>query len=173
MNEMFNKENYKYLGLVIATLLVIYIVIKTFKFQTNILEGMKNKKSSPPPSSPSPPPTVSPSPSTDFILFDKSAKDLSENIKTQNDKLNDIISIDKYRNDYENLLIGLEEYTNNMMLGKIVSTSNLINQRGIGKNITLDIIHEIEQVNTLKTFIDNLNISMKYLDRKKTSTSYF
>lgn len=161
---MTNKdETYKYLGLAIALLFVIYIGGKTLKFQSNMIEGLTTQSN---PSSQQPD-------KNDFVLLENSAKTLFENIKTQNDKLNDIVAVEKYRTDYENLLMVLEEYTNTMMLGKVISVSNKINENGVGKNINWGIISEMDSANKLKSFIDTLNSSMKYIDRKKSSTSYF
>lgn len=156
-------ELYKYLGLAIAAIFVVYIGVKTLNFQSNVVEGLTNQSST----------SSQPNNKGEFILLENSAKTLFENIKTQNDKLNDIVAIEKYRSDYENLLLVLEEYTNTMMLGKVISVSNKINETGVGKNITWLIISEMDSANKLKTFIDTLNSTMKYIDRKKASTSYF
>ena len=165
---MTNKEElYKYLGLSIAVILVVYIGVKTLKFQSKMVEGLTTQTKS------SQPATTAPSNLNDFVLLENSAKELFDNIKTRNDKLNDIISIEKYRSDYENLLMVLEEYTNNMMFGKIITVSNKVQQNGVGKNLTWEILYEIDNANKLKTFVETLNSTMKYIDRKKSSSSYF
>lgn len=147
-----SNENdiYKYLGLALVVLFVIYIIIKTLTFQANIVEGLTN-----------------PTETNDFALLENSANTSSQNIKKQNDKLNDIISISKYRTDYENLLISLEEYTNIMMFSKVIDVGNMASANGIGKNVTSEIIKHMDTANTLKAFVDTLNASMKYIDRKK------
>ena len=38
-------EIYKYLGLAVVVLFVIYIIIKTLTFQANIVEGLTNQTS--------------------------------------------------------------------------------------------------------------------------------
>jgi len=165
---MTNKEElYKYLGLSIAVILVVYIGVKTLKFQSKMVEGLTTQTKS------SQPATTAASNLNDFVLLENSAKELFDNIKTRNDKLNDIISIEKYRSDYENLLMVLEEYTNNMMFGKIITVSNKVQQNGVGKNLTWEILYEIDNANKLKTFVETLNSTMKYIDRKKSSSSYF
>ena len=163
---MNNDDNtYKYLALGVVGILVIYILIKTLSFQGKMVEGLTNQDGSSASSNASS--------TNDFVLLENSASTLFQNLKTQNDKLSDIISIDKYRTDYENLLMSLEEYRNVMMLGKVISVSDKINKNGIGKNINLDIINEIETANKLKSFIETLNVSMKYVDRKKSTGSFF
>jgi hypothetical protein len=147
-----SNENdiYKYLGLAVVVLFVIYVIVKTLTFQANIVEGLTNQ-----------------TPTNDFTLLENSANTSSQNIKKQNDRLNDIISISKYRTDYENLLISLEEYTNIMMLSKVIDVGNIASAIGVGKNITPEIITDMVTANTLKAFVDTLNASMKYIDRKK------
>ncbi len=147
-----SNENdiYKYLGLAVVVLFVIYIIIKTLTFQANIVEGLTNQTET-----------------NDFALLENSANTSAQNIKKQNDRLNDIISISKYRTDYENLLISLEEYTNIMMLSKVIDVGNMASANGIGKNVTPEIITHMDESNKLKSFVDTLNASMKYIDRKK------
>jgi len=102
----------------------------------------------------------------EFNILENSAKTLYENIKIQNDKLKDIIAIPKYRTDYENLLMTVEEYSNAMMLSKVISVSDKINKNGVGKNITQEILNDMDTTNKLKSFIDTLNATMKYIDRR-------
>jgi formyltetrahydrofolate synthetase len=145
-----DDDIYKYLGLGVVLILAIYIGSRTLNFQTKVVEGLQNQNSN----------------NNDFNMLEDSAKILYENIKIQNDKLKDIVSIQKYRTDYENLIMTIEEYTNLMMLSKVVSVSDKIKKNGTGKNITPDILNEMERVNKLKSFIDSLNSTMKYIDRR-------
>jgi len=142
-------EIYKYLGLGVVLILTIYVGARTLKFQTNMIEGLENQNAN-----------------NEFNILENSAKTLYENIKIQNDKLKDIIAIPKYRTDYENLLMTVEEYSNSMILSKVISISDKINKNGIGKNITQEILNDMDTTNKLKSFIDTLNATMKYIDRR-------
>jgi len=142
-------EIYKYLGLGVVLILTIYVGARTLKFQTNMIEGLENQNAN-----------------NEFNILENSAKTLYENIKIQNDKLKDIIAIPKYRTDYENLLMTVEEYSNAMMLSKVISVSDKINKNGVGKNITQEILNDMDTTNKLKSFIDTLNATMKYIDRR-------
>lgn len=147
-----NDEIYKYLGLTVAVILAIYIGVKSLSFQVKLIEGMSNSTTNK---------------TNDFLLIENMANTSAENVKKQNDKLNDIISVSKYRSDYENLLISLEEYSNIMIFSKIVSVGKQVSDNGIGKDITPQIINDMNVANTMKAFVDTLNSSMKYIDRKK------
>lgn len=151
MINMSEDSIYKYLGLGVVSILTIYIGVKSLSFQAKVIEGMTNK-----------------SPQTDeFILIENMANASAENVKKQIDKLNDIIAVNKYRTDYENLLIALEEYANIMMFSKVVSIGKQVSDTGIGKNIKPETINEMNIANSIKSFVDTLNHSMKFIDRKK------
>ena len=145
---------YKYLGLAVAAILAVYIGVKSLSFQVKLIEGMTNN-------------TTSGVQSGDFILLENMANVSAETVKKQNDKLSDIISVSKYRTDYENLLISLEEYSNIMIFSKVVNIGKKVSDNGVGKDITPQIINDMNIANTMKTFVDTLNSSMKYIDRKK------
>ena len=53
------------------------------------------------------------------------------------------------------------------MLSKVIDIGNMASAIGVGKNITPEIITDMVTANTLKAFVDTLNVSMKYIDRKK------
>jgi hypothetical protein len=149
-----NQDNvYKYLGLGVVTILAIYIGVKSLSFQVKMIEGMTNNTQ-----------TTS---NNDFILIENMASTSAENVKKNNDKLSDIIAVNKYRSDYENLLISLEEYSNIMMFSAILETGKAISENGIGKKIPSTAYNSMVTANTFKSFIDSLNSSMKYVDRKK------
>lgn len=149
-----NQDNiYKYLGLAVASILTIYIGVKSLSFQVKMIEGMTNQTDQ--------------SKSGDFVLLENMANSSAENVKKQNDKLSDIISVSKYRKDYENLLIALEEYSNIMIFSKIVSIGKQVSDNGIGKDVTPQIINDMTIANNIKSFVDTLNTSMKFIDRKK------
>lgn len=142
-----NEDNiYKYLGLGLVATIAIYIGIKTLAFQAKLIEGMTNSNQS-----------------NQVSLLENTANISYENIKKENEKLNDILAIDKYRTNYENLIISLEEYTNIMMFNHVTLIGNQINL----KKSASEIIPVMQQANTIKSFVDTLNATMKFIDRKK------
>lgn len=158
---MSEDNAYKYLGLAVAGILTIYIGVKSLSFQVKLIEGMSN-----------PITNTTASKSNEFVLIENMANTSAENVKKQNDKLNDIISFDKYRKDYENLIIALEEYSNIMIFSKVVSIGKQVSDNGIGKDITTSIINDMNVANSMKNFVDTLNSTMKYVDKKKSTTFF-
>ena len=152
---MFNieKDIYQYLGLCFVVIFVSYILIRTLRFQSKIFEGLTN--------------------STKPVISKENNGKLSDtinsNIKNVNIKMSEVLSLDKYKTNYENLIISLEEYSNTMMFAKIMSIGNKVGLLTKSDHITDDIIHEIDNANKLKSFIDTLNIGMKFIDNTKTS----
>ena len=158
---MNNDDNtYKYLALGVVGILVIYILIKTLSFQGKMVEGLTNQDGS----------SASSNTSNDIRFLDNQTTIIFQKLKNLNDTASDVLSIDKYRTDYENLLMSLEEISNNMILMKIMVIGDNIASK---KDINVDIINNIETVNKLKSFIETLNVSMKYVDRKKSTGSFF
>ena len=155
---MFNieKDVYQYLGLCTMIIFVSYILIRTLRFQSKIFEGLTNSTKS-----------------TKSVISKENNGKLSDtintNIKNVNIKMSEILSLDKYKINYENLIISLEEYSNTMMFAKIMSIGNKIGLLTKNDHITDDIIHEIDNANKLASFIDTLNIGMKFIDNTKTS----
>jgi hypothetical protein len=94
--------------------------------------------------------------------------DYNSNIKKSNVLSTDSFLIDKYREDFENLVLGLEQYGNNLMLHKILSVSDLISKNKIDDpNSSRKIINEMDQTNKIKQFLESLNSVIKYIDRSK------
>jgi len=151
---MFNLENniYKYLGLTIVILFFIYIVVKSLNFQVKIIEKLTNNTTNN---------------DDNDVLTNNVASKMNNDIKNKNDKNIDIMNINKYRTDYENIIISLDEYTNNMMFLKIMNVGAKINKLSNKENINSDIMSDITDTNQLKQFLDSLNSTMKYIDSKK------
>jgi len=151
---MFNLENniYKYLGLTIVILFFIYIVVKSLNFQVKIIEKLTNNTTNN---------------DDNDVLTNNVASKMNDDIKNKNDKNIDIMNINKYRTDYENIIISLDEYTNNMMFLKIMNVGAKINKLSNKENINSYIMSDITDTNQLKQFLDSLNSTMKYIDSKK------
>ena len=130
---MFNieKDIYQYLGLCFVVIFVSYILIRTLRFQSKIFEGLTN--------------------STKPVISKENNGKLSDtinsNIKNVNIKMSEVLSLDKYKTNYENLIISLEEYSNTMMFAKIMSIGNKVGLLTKSDHITDDIIHEIDNAN--------------------------
>ncbi|MEX0597507.1 MAG: hypothetical protein WD512_13515 [Candidatus Paceibacterota bacterium] len=151
----FEDNVYRYLGLGVVILIAMYVLIKSLTFQGKILEGLTN----------------SPTETTEISLLNTIASKSTENISGQNDKLQDILAVEKYRTDYENLIISLEEYTNIMMFSKVLGIGSKVAGLSKGQAVTDDILSEVDKANKLKMFIDTLNSSMTFIDKSKKTPS--
>ena len=153
----------RYLGITAIILIIVYIGFKGLNYQKNFLEGMTGNST-----------TTTTGGSVEAANFlDNVAGKSVDAIKAQNDKLSDVISMDKYRNDYENLLIVLDEYTKNMILSKVISVGSKISALPRGSVINNAIVEDIDSANSLKTFIDTLNSTMTFIDKTKKPSGMF
>jgi|688.fasta_scaffold315351_2 hypothetical protein len=135
---------YKYLGLTIIILIVVYVVMKTLTFQARLIEGMKSKDNE--------------ETKTDI---DK----IPDAIKSQTNAMLDSLLIDKYRSSYDDIIIDLEEKINVTILAVILEKAETIAALG-GPSEKL-----ITTLNNLQAFKETLNDSMKFLDGMKSSNS--
>jgi len=152
----FEDNVYRYLGLGVVILIAIYVLMKTLTFQGKIIEGLTNATST--------------TEGAEISLLNTVASKSTESITGQNNKLQDVLAVDKYRTDYENLIIALEEYTNIMMFSKVVGIGGKIANLSKGQAVTDDILSDVDKANKLKAFVETLNASMTFIDKtKKTS----
>ena len=157
----FEENIYRYLGLGVVILVALYILIKTLTFQGKIIEGLTNSTEA----------TSEPTSSAEISLLNTVTSKSTEGITAQNNKLQDILALDKYRTDYENLIIALEDYVNVMMFAKVVGIGAKVSTLSNGQPITNGIIEDMEKANKLKEFISTLNASMSYIDKSKPKKS--
>jgi hypothetical protein len=131
----------KILGIIILIIFVSIIFIQSFYFK----EGLETSSSS----------TNNP------ILngYAGNAKSFAETIKSLSVKLSDKLIVSKYRTDYENIIINMEDYISLIMLDIIFSLNTSSSQ--------VETIKLLNDLGTLKTSKDALNDSMKYLDSMK------
>jgi|688.fasta_scaffold230861_3 hypothetical protein len=145
---MMNTDSiYKYVGLFIVSLFVIYIVLRTLNFQAKIIEGMATGTST----------TDTPNDK------DKIAAAIASNTTFAEDSL----LISKYQKSYEDIIINLENNINFFMLGAIINSGETISKKPMDPaSIAL-----INSINSLKAYKDTLNDAMTFLDKTSGSTS--
>ena len=133
---------YYNLGVGVAVLFVIYFFFTTLKINSQILEGLTNSSSS---SS-----TTSEPISTSV-----------EELKKVNEQLEDSINLSKYRTDYEDYFLALEENINLSLLLQITQLYHSGN-----KSVSLEDISKLNETNKLKETINDI---MTFMDGKKSS----
>jgi hypothetical protein len=136
-----DEEIIKIIGVLIISMIIIYFLIHGFKI--NITEGLTNNKSN--------------------IMLDFGASSItdSENIKALNITLEDRLLISKYKKDYENLIINLDDYLNNLLLQNVLTIGNSVSS--VTNNTELE--KQMKSIDLIKSTKQALNETMKYLDK--------
>jgi|TARA_R110001599_G_scaffold13836_1_gene61498 hypothetical protein len=125
---------YKYVGLTVIIIFVICVSVKSLDLNTQVIEGLTNKK-------------------------DKSSLvgDLVKSTKRDNEHTKDALLINKYKTDYEDLILEMEENVNLKVFELITQVkSNDYNKK------TMD---TIKKINKLEQFKLTLDQTMKFLDK--------
>ena len=85
------------------------------------------------------------------------AASFAAQIKAETIKMQDTLLISKYRKDYENTIINMDDLVNNMMLTTVLN----YNPSG-DSNKNMEVIDKLNKLNSAKT---SLNAVMKFVDR--------
>jgi hypothetical protein len=128
---------YMYIGLAVVILIAVCVISKTFKYQMKIMEGLANNSDA----------------------TQKSIDETATELKATTTKASDALYLNKYRKDYETLIINLEDNANTMTMKLLPIIANTLNSGD-----TKDAMTMINNVNSLNTFKATLNDSMKFLD---------
>lgn len=142
---MNQDEFFKIIGIIIVCFFIIYMSMKLFQIQTNIVEGLTNAADG----------TTNSSVSTGEA---GTAASYAASIKAQVVKLQDELLIAKYRTDYEAAIINLDDLIGYMMIKQSLNMN-------IG-NDTKANIEMINQLNIMKNAKESLNTTMAFLDKQ-------
>ena len=130
---------YKYLGLFLVVLFLIYILVKTLHLQLNVFEGMASNTS---------------------IKTDK--EQVPDSIKSNTTKVEDALLINKYAKTYEDTIIELDANMDMYILNEVLANAEqLSTDPGSDSNQKI-----ITTINNVKAFKDMLNKAIKVLDSK-------
>jgi len=125
----------------LAICFVAYVLFRNLNLNLNFKEGLDNNTST----------TTTPSTTvTSGIAGDAAA--YAATIKAETVKLQDTFLITKYRKDYENVILNLDDYANALMLKTALN---------IDKNNPIGTIYQISLINQGKI---GLNSVMKFID---------
>jgi hypothetical protein len=137
------EDLFKIVGIIIVGFFVIYMVLKMFKLQKSVVEGLTNPDSS----GPAP---VSGEAGT--------AAEYAAGLKARLVKLQDELLVAKYRKDYESAIINLDDYIGYLMI------QQTLNMKLDGEMKTQ--IESINNLNILKNAKESLNSTMAFLDKQ-------
>lgn len=138
-----NDEIFKLIGIIIVAGFIIYMIIKMFQLQVRVVEGLTTQNDA--------------SSSTSATSGEAgTSSSYAAAVKAQAVKLQDELLISKYRKDYENAIINLDDYVSFLML------KQALNMKTDG-----DIKSSLESINALNSLSSakaSLNATMKFLD---------
>jgi hypothetical protein len=123
----------------LAICFVAYVLFRSFHFNFNLKEGMATDSEN----------TASTS-ATDGVAGNAAA--YAATIKAETVKMQDTFLISKYRKDYENIILNLDDFINNLMLKTALT---------IDKNTPGPALSKLSEMNQAKAA---LNSVMKYVD---------
>jgi hypothetical protein len=135
------KENNDFFNIVIVLIIafvIIYLGMNILNIKKNVREGLTNQDS----------------PNGEA----GNAANFAAAIKAQTVILQDSLLIPKYRADYENVIINMEDYLNMLMLKQIL---NIDTTKDAQTNIT-----NLSALNTISTAKNSLNEAMTFLDKQ-------
>ena len=135
-----NKDFFTNLIIFIGVCILIYFVFRSINFQ----EGIENNKSSTSSSSST---TTS---SSNGVAG--GASSYAANVKTEAIKLQDELLVSKYRTDYENVVINMDDLVNNLMLKITLTIDQSKPQDGLSKLAALGQVKVA--LNNVMKFID-------------------
>jgi hypothetical protein len=136
---------FKIVGILIIGFVILYIVIKMFKLQATVIEGLTN------------PDTGSAMPTSNSGEAGTAAS-YAAGIKARVVKLQDELLVSKYRKDYEGVIINLDDYIGYLMI-----------QQTLNMKLEGDVKTQIENINNLnilKNSKEALNATMTFLDKQ-------
>lgn len=134
---MKQDDFFKIIGIIIVSFFIIYMVVKMFQLQSNVIEGLTNP---------------------DTTEEAGSASTYAANIKSQIVKLQDKLLISKYRKDYEAAIINLDDYIGYLMIQQVLNMK-------LGNDMKTN-IDTINALNILKNSKESLNATMTFLDKQ-------
>jgi len=82
---------------------------------------------------------------------------LTDQLKIEHNNMKDKLNIKQYRNNYENVVIDMNDYLDGLMLNELLS----LNHNSLDPN---NILSAVENINKMSNGKQNLNKIMKYLD---------
>jgi hypothetical protein len=127
--------------MLLAVFFLIFIIFSTMNFGYKKKEGFDASNNS-----------TSTSSSSNINGYAGNAQYYSSAIKDRVIQLQDTLLLSKYRTDYENIILGLDDLVDNLMLQKVLSITNDNTQQSFEDLVTL---------NNSKTALNNV---MKFID---------
>ena len=133
------EDLWKIIGVLIVGIFIIYLIFNIFSVKQHTVEGLEN---------------ASASTNGEAAM----AANYAAAIKAQTVQIEDALLINKYRKDYENVIINMDDYLSTLMLKTMLDID-------ITKD-TKTIVESLSQMNTLSAAKKSLNETMIFVDKK-------
>jgi hypothetical protein len=145
------EELCKIIGIIIIIGFLLFLAVKSLKLQLSMVEGFVGSSQQ----------NAIATGSSGENGVAGNANQYAGDIKTQVIKMQDTMLIAKYRKDYENTIINLDDYVNYMMLQTILNI-NTDSSASPVQNLQM-----LDRLNTLNESKISLNAVMKFVDNTK------
>lgn len=132
MNKLFQN-----ITLFIAIFFVLYLLFRNFNY--NLKEGMTDASGN----------TVTPSSNNGI---GGNASNYASTIKSANIKLQDTLLVSKYRSDYEQVILNMDDFINNLMLQTVLNINPSNPQNSVEQLAQLNLAKGA--LNNVMTFVD-------------------
>ena len=132
MNKLFQN-----ITLFIAMFFVLYLLFRNFNY--NLKEGMTDASGN----------TVTPSSNNGI---GGNASNYASTIKSANIKLQDTLLVSKYRSDYEQVILNMDDFVNNLMLQTVLNINPSNPQNSVEQLAQLNLAKGA--LNNVMTFVD-------------------
>lgn len=149
---MDHQEFLKIMGIVALCMIVVYYIVKCLHFQTSLIDAFTNEGETS-----DKPDTVKSANLTSGS--GANAEKYAATIKSLTIKMQDELLIGKYRKDYENAIINLDDFVSMLMLKQVLSLKP--NDGNPKANIEM-----LASLTVLKNSKDALNSTMTFLDKQ-------
>jgi hypothetical protein len=129
---------YKYIGLTVVMLAFVYIVLRTFNFQTNVLKTLGQEP-----------------------VMEGFSDSTINTVKQNTTVIDDALLVSKYRKQYQNLLVDLEDNARAYVLAGVLNNAEKISaDPGDSEMQTL-----LKKINTVNDFRRTLEDAMQILNK--------
>lgn len=131
------EDFWKYLALILLCVMVLFVINKSFGFQRNIVEGLTNKEGT-----------------NTYTQPEK----IVDHVRANNEEMENQILVDKYRSNYEDLLI---QHNHNINLQILKNYIDHAKDLSIGNENGREVLNHIQQLNAQKQILNN---TMDWMD---------
>lgn len=138
-----NKDLLKIGMILLVGIIVVYVVINPFNSKKGLQEGLENAK---------------PQDQSGTNGEAGGAANYADGIKSKTVQLQDSLLISKYRADYENVIINMDDYLSISMLKVVLNMDPAADVKTNAESLAL--------INTLSTAKKSLNETMTFVDKQ-------